>query len=342
MKCGLCFVLIEQKVWQINIGAEFESAYIQFEKDKIYSSQIKARDLWSNILKMQIKKGMPFILFMDACNSKSNQKHSGVIRCSNLCCEITEVTNNQEVASCTLGSLSLNKCVEFDALSGNSRFNFDKLEKLYRELVRNLNNVIDRNFYPDDIPEIKYSNMKHRPLGIGVQGLADTFALLDIPWIVPNTNRTRDEPEDAFVTCPKAKKLNDQIFETIYFASVKESIEQAKIHGHYPAFPGSPASEGKFQFDLWEENKRGSSNATKRATKRSREEFAERPRSRYSSDQWNSLRQDMMKFGLRNSLLTTIMPTASSAHILGNMEAAEPFYRTYLCSNSIKWSISNY
>lgn len=311
-------------------GTDFEMTYIAAEQAGLFSRQVRARELWQHIIKMQIKKGMPFMLYMDACNRKSNQKHSGTIRNSNLCTEILEVTNKNEIASCTLASLCLNRCVEYNSQIGRSYFNFDKLERLTKELVRNLNNVIDRNFYPSDIPEIKFSNMKHRPIGIGVQGLADAFALLDIPWIVPNSKQTRPEPEDRFVVNPRAKKLNDQIFETIYFAAVKESVELSKKEGPYPAFEGSPASQGLFQSDLWEEERFEKNipdiyDPETFETKRKRRSVSSRRKSRYTDDQWEALRQEMITSGMRNSLLVALMPTASSAHILGNMEAMEPF-----------------
>ena len=310
-------------------GSEFEMAYTAAEQAGVYARQVNARDLMWFIIKMQIKKGMPYILYIDACNRKSNQKHSGMIGNSNLCTEILEVTNKNEIASCTLASICLNRCVEYNSQIGRWYFNFDKLERLTRELVRNLNNVIDRNYYPVDIPEIRFSNMKHRPMGIGVQGLADAFALLDISWIIPNPKQTRQEPEDRFVANPKAKKLNDQIFETIYFAAVKESIEIAKHEGTYEAFDGSPASQGLFQFDLWEDERFEKSlpidfdPATFEAKKKRRSVSA-RKRSRYTDDQWEALRHEMVTHGMRNSLLIALMPTASSAHILGNQECFEP------------------
>jgi ribonucleoside-diphosphate reductase alpha subunit len=299
-------------------GADFEMAYLAAEARGLASKKIRARELWTNILTMQIKKGMPFILYMDACNRKSNQKHSGVIRCSNLCTEILEVTSPTEIASCTLASVSLNRCVENNAIKGPF-FNFDKLERLVAELVQNLNQVIDRNFYPKEIPEIRFSNLRHRPLGIGVQGLADTFALLDYVWVDDGTGQPTEN----------IRRLNDQIFETIYFAAIRESIELAKIHGHYETFPGSPASKGLFQFDMWEserlEKEIGESNITIDLLKKHNLTRNRKRLSRYTDSQWEALRRDMVKYGLRNSLLVALMPTASSAHILGNNECMEPF-----------------
>jgi ribonucleotide reductase alpha subunit len=198
-------------------------------------------------------------------------------------------------------------------------FNFDKLETLVGDLVNNINQVIDRNYYPDDIPEIKYSNLRHRPLGIGVQGLADVFAMLNIAWA--SVKGTDDA--SPYVVSKAARKLNDQIFETMYFAAIRASIELAKVDGWYETFPGSPASHGKFQFDMWDDEYK----ERKMDVSFPKELLAEeqKRRSRYTSEQWESLRRDMMKYGLRNSLLISLMPTASSAHILNNMEAMEPF-----------------
>lgn len=283
-------------------GVEFEKDYEEFERKHLYSRQIRARDLWQNILNMQIKKGMPFLLYIDACNRKSNQKNSGMIRCSNLCTEILEVTNPNEIASCNLASISINKCVETDD-KGAAYFSFEKLGYLARELVQNLNHVVDRNFYPSDVPEIKYSNMRHRPLGIGIQGLADAFALLDIAWVTPNE-------KGDLVLSEKARRLNKQIFEVIYYHSVRASVDLAKIYGSYDSFKGSPASKGEFQFDMWDQE-------------RMTTEYKEY--AFYPTDVWDRLRKKMIKHGMRNSLLIALMPTASSAHILGNNECFEPF-----------------
>lgn len=284
------------EVW----GSKFEDLYCFYEKQKIFTRQVRARELWANILNMQIKKGMPFIVYIDACNSKSNQKHSGIVRCSNLCVEIALNTGPDEIASCTLSSIAINSCVE------NGVFDFDKLEKLAGETVRNLNMVIDRNYYPRDIPQIRYSNMRHRPLGIGVQGYADTLALLDLSWVIGGESNGVAPQYDTprYVINPKVQQLNAHIFETIYYACVRESIELAKIYGHYETFPGSPASKGQFQFDMWD---------------------GAPDNQRYSKEKWDTLRRDMIRHGLRNSTLLAIMPTASSAHILGNQEACEPF-----------------
>lgn len=273
-------------------GDDFRKLYLEYEEDgHLVERRVKARDLWRLILNVQIETGMPYILFKDACNRKSNQQNLGTIRCSNLCAEIVEYTSKDEIASCVLTSISLPACVD------DGVFDFAKLEYLASLAVQNLNQLIDRNDYPDTVPQIKFANLKNRPLGIGVQGLADTFALLGYAW------------EDD-----EARKLNRDIFETLYFATTKQSIELAKRDGYYPSFLGSPASNGKFQFELWDE------------------EFEETGRgmldfdsSRYSLETWDSLRRDMVRFGLRNSLLLALMPTASSAQILGNNESFEPF-----------------
>lgn len=299
------------EVW----GDKFEQLYLKYESEGVAARTVNARDLWSHILNMQIKKGMPFLLYMDACNSKSNQQHTGIVRCSNLCCEITLNTGpdnlgNEEIASCTLSSVAIGKCVKSDD-EGKSYFDFDMLERLTAEVVRNLNMVIDRNYYPEDIPEIRYSNMRHRPLGIGVQGYADAVALLDMAWVQPNPSFDveKDQPESKYVVSSALKEFNAQVFETMYYAAIRESIELAKVFGPYKTFEGSPASKGKFQFDMW-----GWSPSDNGATL-----------SRYGGERWNNLRCDMKRFGLRNSTLLSIMPTASSAHILGNQEACEPF-----------------
>lgn len=303
-------------------GLDFEMAYTAAEREELYSKQVRARDLWQHILRMQIKKGMPFILYIDACNRKSNQKHSGLIRSSNLCCEILEVTSQDEIASCNLASISLNKCVTTS--DGVARFDFAKLSKLTANLVRNLNNVIDRNYYPTDIPEIKYSNLKHRPLGIGVQGLADAFAMLDISWIEEDSTGNK-------ILSKEAERLNKQIFEVMYYSAVEESVKLAKIHGPYESFKGSPASKGKFQFDLWEEErvektfKDQASQALSLDFLKSAFASQRKPTLMYTNEQWDELRRQMMTHGMRNSLLIALMPTASSAHILGNAESFEPF-----------------
>lgn len=292
---------------------KFEEKYLELERQGRYSRQFKARDLWLHILSMQIKTGMPFILFIDACNKKSNHQHMGTITGSNLCTEILEYTSKDEIASCVLGSISINKCVTSSKSppprgrvyyyhrehgEGPTKFfSFSLLEKYVAEMVENLEAVIDRNYYPSATPQIEYANKKNRPLGIGVQGFADALAMLDICWTT----------EDGKLT-PEAKYLNQNIFECMYFAAMKKSMELAKQKGPYESFPGSPLSQGKFQFDL--------------AGKGS---FLEDDHAIRSKQEWDQLRQDVMKYGARHSLLIALMPTASSANILGNAECFEPF-----------------
>lgn len=440
-------------------GLEYENLYLQYESKKMYVRQVRAQDLWKKITDTIIETGMPFVLFIDAVNRKSNQRNLGLIRQANLCVsgdtiiltrngecqiitlkdkltevwngkkwsqvivrqtgshknllriglssgryidctaehsffimdkaqpckmqacellpgmklepfvlpnvgevrltvtsvnkgpqdvdtycftepecnkgvfngaligncmEITEYTSPDEIASCNLSSIALNKCVVVKG-DGTSYFDFMALTKITRNLVRNLNQVIDRNYYPDDVPQIRFANFKNRPIGIGVQGLADTFALLDISWVV------RDAKTNKLVTNPIAAKLNHDIFETMYYASVRESVEMAKESGHYGSFVGCPASKGLFQPDLWDIEK------MEKEARRSSTDFsagiatiANRrgyPDSRYSTEEWENLRSDMVKYGRRNSLLIALMPTASSASLLGNNESFEPFTR---------------
>ncbi len=207
-------------------GAAFEEAYIQYEKEGRARKTMQARELWNSILEAQIETGTPYILYKDSANQKSNQKNLGTIKCSNLCTEIIEYTAPDEVAVCNLASISLPRFID-----GN-KFDFDKLYEISKIVTRNLNKVIDGNYYP--LPEAENSNMRHRPVGIGVQGLADAFMLLRLPF---------DSEEAAL--------LNRDIFETIYFGAMTASMELAKVDGAYETFKGSPLSEGQFQFDLW-------------------------------------------------------------------------------------------
>jgi len=256
-------------------GGEFEALYHKYEQENRQRKTVKARELWNAVLESQTETGTPYILYKDAANKKSNQKNLGTIRSSNLCTEIIEYTSPDEVAVCNLASLALPKFVE------DGKYNFQKLHDITRVVTRNLNKVIDVNYYP--IPEAENSNMRHRPIGIGVQGLADAFILMRFPF---------DSPE--------ARQLNKDIFETIYFAAMTESHELAKQHGAYTTFPGSPISEGKFQFDLWDVQ----------------------PSKRWD---WEGLRKSVVKDGIRNSLLLAPMPTASTSQILGNNECFEPY-----------------
>jgi len=285
-------------------GDEFERLYTQYEAEGKYSRQVKAQEVWKKIVLTQKETGMPFMLYKDACNRKSNQQNLGTIKCSNLCVEIVEYTSKKEIASCNLAAVVLPKCVTREP-DGKNVFDFEKLATLTKELVENLNQTIDRNYYPQGIPEIPYANLKNRPIGIGVQGLADTFAHLDVAW-----------ESDV------ARRLNKQIFEVMYFSALKQSVELAKLLGPYPSFQGSPSSSGLFQFDLWRQERRGPSLDESLL-------LPERDRTSehlyFSNEEWSSLRREMIEYGLRNSLLIALMPTASTAQILRNNEAFEPF-----------------
>jgi len=259
-------------------GDEFEALYTSYEAQGKGRKTIKARELWEKILESQIETGTPYMLYKDAANRKSNQKNLGTIRSSNLCTEIMEYTSEDEIAVCNLASISLPMFVE------NGQFNHELLFNVTKRVTRNLNKVIDRNYYP--VKEAENSNMRHRPVGLGVQGLADAFILLRLPF-------TSDE----------AKKLNQEIFETLYFAAVTASMEMAKEEGPYSSFKGSPISEGLFQHNLWNIKD---------------EELSGRW-------DWASLRNEVVKHGVRNSLLVAPMPTASTSQILGNNEAFEPY-----------------
>jgi len=259
-------------------GDEFEALYTSYEAQGKGRKTIKARELWEKILESQIETGTPYMLYKDAANRKSNQKNLGTIRSSNLCTEIMEYTSPDEIAVCNLASISLPMFVE------NGAFNHELLYNVTKRVTRNLNKVIDRNYYP--VLEAENSNMRHRPIGLGVQGLADAFIMLRLPF-------TSDE----------AKKLNQEIFETLYFAAVTASMEMAKEEGPYSTFKGSPISKGEFQHNLWNIKD---------------EELSGRW-------DWASLRKEVMANGVRNSLLVAPMPTASTSQILGNNEAFEPY-----------------
>ena len=267
-------------------GEEFNTLYTKYEHENKFVKQISAKKLWQMIVDAQIQTGTPYLLYKDACNSKSNQQHLGTIKSSNLCTEIVEYTSPDETAVCNLGSLALPKFVK------NGVFNFTLLRSYTSVLTRNLDIVIDKTYYPTE--KCKRSNLRHRPIGIGVQGLADVFAMLRIPW-----------------TSPEATKLNREIFENIYYASAKTSMWLAgkdddwripiEPTNTYPSFTGSPMSEGKMQFDLWGES----------------------PRETPYLD-W-ALLKTLCRGGMRNSLLVAPMPTASTSQILGNNECFEPF-----------------
>jgi len=257
---------------------EFDKLYLGYEAAGKGRKTVKAREIWEKILESQVETGLPYMLYKDAANRKSNQKNLGTIRSSNLCTEIIEFTSPDEVAVCNLASISLPMFVE------NGKFDHQKLFDVTKRVTLNLNKVIDRNYYP--VIEAENSNTRHRPVGLGVQGLADAFILLRMPF-------TSDE----------AKQLNQEIFETLYFAAVTASMELAKVEGPYSTFQGSPISQGEFQYNLW-----GLKD----------EELSGRW-------DWASLRTEVVKHGVRNSLLVAPMPTASTSQILGNNEAFEPY-----------------
>ena len=294
-------------------GDAFEELYIKYENEGKFVKKIKARELWFQILDSQMETGTPYILYKDACNKKSNQKNIGTIKSSNLCTEIIEYSDQTESAVCNLASIALSKFVNAD-----KSFNYEKLHKVSKTVTYNLNKVIDVNYYPTEKTE--KSNMRHRPIGVGVQGLADTFMLMDIPF-----------------TSDKAKETNKLIFETIYHASLEMSCELSKERyelfvnnnystssemikskhfnkyeaeninkinnkhiGAYSTFEGSPCSRGILQFDMWNVS----------------------PSNLYN---WEQLKSDIMEYGIRNSLLLAPMPTASTSQILGNNECFEPF-----------------
>jgi len=258
-------------------GDEFDTLYTRLESEGLGKKKIKAQQLWFRILESQMETGTPYMLYKDACNRKSNQQNLGTIHCSNLCTEIVEYTDAKEVAVCNLASIALPRFVKED-----KEYDFQGLYEVTKVVTKNLNKVIDRNYYP--VPEARYSNMKHRPIGIGVQGLADAFLMMKLPF--------ESEP---------ARRLNEDIFETIYFGAVEASCELSAEHGPYESYAGCPASQGKLQFDLWEK----------------------KPRS--GRWDWEALKAKVLQKGLRNSLLLAPMPTASTAQILGNNESFEPY-----------------
>jgi len=259
-------------------GEEFEKKYLEYEKENKGRKTIKARELWEKILESQIETGTPYMLYKDAANRKSNQKNLGTIRSSNLCTEILEYTSKDEVAVCNLASIALPMFVK------DGGFDHQGLYDVTVRATKNLNKVIDRNYYP--VKEAENSNFRHRPIGLGVQGLADTFIKLRMPF-------TSDE----------AKALNKEIFETLYFAALTASKDMAKAEGPYESYKGSPISKGEFQHNLW-----GIKD----------EELSGRW-------DWVNLRKDVKKHGVRNSLLVAPMPTASTSQILGNNECFEPY-----------------
>ena len=259
-------------------GDEFDKLYLKYEKKSKGRKTIKARELWEKILESQIETGTPYMLYKDSANRKSNQKNLGTIRSSNLCTEILEYTSKDEIAVCNLASIALPMFVE------DGEFNHKKLYDVTVRVTKNLNKVIDRNYYP--VKEAENSNFRHRPIGLGVQGLADAFIELRMPF-----------------TSEKAKELNQDIFETLYFAALQASVEESKKDGPYKTYKGSPISKGEFQHNMW-----GIKD----------EELSGRW-------DWAKLRKDVLKHGVRNSLLVAPMPTASTSQILGNNECFEPY-----------------
>jgi len=258
-------------------GEEFNEMYRTYVAQGRYKRKVKARDVWDKILKSQVETGTPYMCYKDAVNEKSNQKNIGTIKSSNLCTEIMEVSTPGETAVCNLASLCL---PQFVKQHGNERvFDYDKLDEVTRVVTRNLNRVIDSNYYPTR-PAL-LSNMRHRPIGLGVQGLADVFMMLGIPF-----------------DSPRARHMNTNIFTIIYFAALQESCRLAKEQGAYETFRGSPASEGILQYDMWNTQ---------------------------PIVPFDVLKEDIKKYGLRNSLLVAPMPTASTSQIMGNNECFEPY-----------------
>ena len=262
-------------------GEEFEKLYEKYEREGRAREVVKAQELWFEILESQIETGTPYMLYKDAANKKSNQQNLGTIKSSNLCTEIIEYTAPDEVAVCNLASIALPKFV-ITKPDGKKYFDHQKLYEVTKVATKNLNKVIDVNYYP--VEEARRSNFRHRPIGLGVQGLADAFIMLRMPF----------ESDEA-------KGLNEDIFETIYYAAMETSMELAKVEGTYETYEGSPASKGIFQFDMW----------------------GVTPKSgRWA---WNELKEKVKKYGVRNSLLVAPMPTASTSQILGNNECFEPY-----------------
>jgi ribonucleoside-diphosphate reductase alpha chain len=254
----------------------FEALYTRYESEGKGRKTIKAQDLWFKILESQIETGTPYMLYKDAANAKSNQQNLGTIKSSNLCTEIIEYTAPDEIAVCNLASIALPKFV-----TENGQFDHQKLFDVTYQATVNLNRIIDGNYYP--VEEARNSNLRHRPIGLGVQGLADAFIMLRYPF----------ESEDA-------RRLNREVFETIYYAAMTASKDLAKIEGPYETYAGSPVSKGVFQYDMW----------------------GVTPSSRW---EWDVLKEEVMQYGVRNSLLLAPMPTASTAQILGNNECFEPY-----------------
>ena len=262
-------------------GQDFKELYERYEREGRGRKQVDAQKLWFKVLDSQIETGTPYLLYKDAANEKSNQKNLGVIKSSNLCTEVIQYSSSEETAVCNLASIALPMYVDAKKRS----FNYDKLREVVKVAIKNLNRVIDINYYP--IPETERSNMRHRPVGLGVQGLADVFALMRIPW-----------------ETDKASELNQRIFEHMYYAAVEASAEIAEKEGPYSTYEGSPMSKGLFQYDLWEVQPLTDIDNTL---------------------DWAALKHKVAKHGVRNSLLMAPMPTASTSQILGFNECIEPF-----------------
>lgn len=268
------------KVW----GDEFNKLYTQYEQEGKYVSQVKARKLFKHILIAQSETGFPYMLYKDHANRKTNQQNLGTIRSSNLCAEVVQYSDENETAVCNLVSLCLPRFLTINPETKEKKYDFNKLMDVTRVAVRNLNNVIDLNYYPTE--KTRYSNMKHRPMGIGIQGLASLYSMFGYAF---------DSPE--------AELLNKQIFETIYYAAIDESKELAKQHGPYESFPGSPFSKGILQYHMW-----GLKNSDL-----------------LMGFDWDKLCEEVKRHGTRNSLSTTCMPTCSTSQIFSNSECFEPY-----------------
>ncbi|KAH7715055.1 hypothetical protein AAVH_17586 [Aphelenchoides avenae] len=262
-----------------NWGEKFEELYERYEAEGCFRKQVMARDVWKAMISSQIESGTPYMLYKDACNAKSNHQNLGTIKCSNLCTEIVQYSSPDEVAVCNLASIALNRFVKIEG--GKHAFDFQSLREITWVVTRNLNKIIDVNCYP--LEEARRSNFRHRPIGIRVQGLADAFILMRYPF-------ASDE----------ARLLNKQIFETIYYSALEASCDLAKKHGPYETYPGSPASKGILQYDMW----------------------GVTPTDLWD---WAALKQKIAEYGVRNSLLLAPMPTASTAQILGNNESIEAY-----------------
>lgn len=264
------------------VGDEFREAYERLEEEGVGRTKVKARELWEKVLVSQTETGTPYMVYKDRANLASNQKNLGVIKSSNLCAEIIEYSSSDEQAVCNLASIALNKFVDPTVQYG---YNFEKLGEVVEVVVENLDNVIDANYYPTE--ETSNSNSRHRPIGMGVQGLADTYAMMKLPF-----------------DSQGASMINKMIFEQIYFSAMKKSMHLAMQKGCYSTFEGSPASKGIFQFDMYNTKTELSKNLNL---------------------PWDDLKKEVVTNGLRNSLLVALMPTASTSQILGNNECFEPF-----------------